>query len=111
MESKTLTQINNSYIKDIVVYFCFEYYKMYLKDSSINIVDRVNEQVKNRLSDIIHDWKIQIDKDCWTKSEIRNNIISNILDDDIKYPPIKFTFYYTLSRGTEIKILDIITQL
>lgn len=111
MESKTLTQINESYIKDIVVYFCFEYYKMYLKDPKINLSERINDQIRNRLSDIIYDWKIQIDKEYWSKSEIRDNLISNILDDDIKHPPIKFSFFYTLSRGTEIKIIDIVTQL
>jgi hypothetical protein len=112
MNSKTLAEIESTYIKDIVVYFCFEYYKMYLKDPKINLSEKINNQVSNRLSNIIHDWKIQIDKDYWSKSEIRDNLISNILDgDDIKYPPIKFSFFYTLSRGTEVKIIDIVVQL
>lgn len=120
MESKTLQEINNHYVKEIVQFFCFEYYRMHChrlgKSENNDIVNRIisliDNQIKQRLSNMLHDWKIEIESPDFNLSERRNNIIENILEDkEIEYPTLKFRFYYQLNKGTDIRVLDVLTKL
>lgn len=112
---KTLLEINDNYIKEIVEFFCYEYYKMYIKrtdNQSEIIYQAVNHQIKKLLSHLLTDWKLQIERQPYNISTKRDNLISHILGgEDLKYPPLKFNFLYQQSTGLEIKVLDIIVQL
>lgn len=113
---KTLVEINDNYIKEMVEFFCYEYYKMYIKKSGDNtaiIFDLVNGQIKKRLPHLLSDWKLEIHKDYTVDKSIkRDNLISHILEgEDLKHPPMYFKFMYQQTKGLEIKILDIVIQL
>jgi hypothetical protein len=117
MESKTLQEINESYIKEIFQFFCFEYYRMNIhkieQDKVINdISENLDNQINKRLSNILQDWKLDIFVEEYTLSEKRDNVLSSILEDNkINYPPLNFKLYYQLNKGTDIKILNVITKL
>lgn len=106
---KTLEEINDNYIKDIVYFFCFEYYKSHISNDSDNsekIFELVNQQIKKRLDSLLNDWKLEI-KDLDDKSVRRENILSEILEDGgYKYKPMHFSFYYQSHKGTSIKFLE-----
>jgi hypothetical protein len=75
------------------------------------IQDAVNKKIKKELSSIINDWKLQVDYLEIDICEKRNNILSHLIEgEDRKYISLKFKFYYQLSKGTEIKLLEIITK-
>lgn len=116
MESTSLIEINEHFIKQKVEFFCFECYNMFVdklwvnKELHYHIQDIVNKKIKEGLSNIINDWKLEVNYLEIDICEKRNNIISHLIEgEEIKYIPLKFKFYYQLSKGTEIKLLEIIT--
>lgn len=88
---------------------------MYIKRSdnqSEIIYHAVNHQIKKRLSHLLTDWKLQIERQTDNLSTKRDNLISHILEgEELKHPPLKFNFCYQQTRGLEIKVLDIVVQL
>jgi hypothetical protein len=117
MESKTLQEINENYIKEIFQFFCFEYYRMNIHQiEQIKVINDISKnldnQINKRLSNILQDWKLDIFVEEYTLSEKRDNVLSSILEDNkINYPPLNFKLYYQLNKGTDIKILNVITKL
>lgn len=113
LNSITLTNINENYVKDFLKSVCYDVYEMYLTDEKVDMNLIVNDKIKSGLSSLLSDWKLETHKDFnFSKSEKRENLISHIIEGvDIKHPPVKFRFHFQLSKGLEIKILDIICQL
>ena len=105
---KTLQEINYNYIKDLFIFFSYRYTQRY-KDTN-RIKEAIETQIEKRMlnTNIIHNWKINIDGP--TLSDVRDTTIHNILNDDDKSYPIKIQFMFQQSKGLEIEICEFIIE-
>lgn len=115
IEEKSLTDIDKSYIKDIIDFFVKNYYNMYktqngypLPVSKNNLKELLGDQINSRLleKNLILDFKVYINiKDL---QELRDEKIKSIINDKnfeennitiyIRYPTREFTqFKYYLT--------------
>ena len=115
---KSLQDINEKYIKDILLFFSQEYTRMYNR-GNITPVDlmsklklAINHQIHNRLhlNGFIHDYKLDVNCEGEERNIVRDKKLEKLLNDDtIEIPKIKthITFYYQINKAIEIKQLEI----
>jgi hypothetical protein len=107
---KNLQDINDTYIKDIFLFFSEEYSKMYKNPNKVK--ELIEHQIESRLynNNLIHNWRIIMGKD-YNKSEWRDIQLEQLLNNEVKEEePIIINFYYQQNKASEIKIIDFILK-
>ncbi len=107
---KTLQDINDTYIKDIFLFFAEEYSKMSKNPNKIK--ELIEHQIESRLynNNLIHNWRIIMGKEL-SKSEWRDIQLEQLLNDEVgEEEPIIINFYYQQNKVSEIKIIDFIMK-
>ncbi len=107
---KTLQDINDTYIKDIFLFFAEEYSKMSKNPNKVK--ELIEHQIESRLynNNLIHNWRIIMGKEL-SKSEWRDIQLEQLLNDEVgEEEPIIINFYYQQNKATEIKIIDFILK-
>ncbi len=104
---KTLQDINDTYIKDIFLFFAEEYSKMSKNPNKVK--ELIEHQIESRLynNNLIHNWRIIMGKDL-SKSEWRDIQLEQLLNDEVVEEPTIINFYYQQNKTSEIKIIDFI---
>ena len=104
---KTLQDINDTYIKDIFLFFAEEYSKMTKNPNKVK--ELIEHQIESRLynNNLIHNWRIIMGKDL-SKSEWRDIQLEQLLNDEVVEEPTIINFYYQQNKASEIKIIDFI---
>ncbi len=106
---KTLQDINDTYIKDIFLFFAEEYSKMSKNPNKIK--ELIEHQIESRLynNNLIHNWRIIMGKEL-SKSEWRDIQLEQLLNDEVVEEPTIINFYYQQNKVSEIKIIDFIMK-
>jgi hypothetical protein len=104
---KTLQDINDTYIKDIFLFFAEEYSKMSKNPNKVK--ELIEHQIESRLynNNLIHNWRIIMGKEL-SKSEWRDIQLEQLLNDEVVEEPTIINFYYQQNKTSEIKIIDFI---
>ncbi len=102
---KTLLEIENEYINDVILFFCREYTKLYISfkyGKPYDISDMISKQIHERLltTNLIVDYKVQVN--IYPKDEMRDSIIDNILEDKSILED-NIVVYYQRRRADSIK--------